>query len=121
MFDAMRDSNITETLQKPNVLLKFEGVKLQYQEKFYRISVRPIFKIMFEDFNADLDELIATKTMKKKAEPKITIDEFCNHFMKIHPWNDPVEMDGPVLNMRKLLIADRDSLKDHNHPGHGSA
>ena len=69
---------------------------------------------MFEDFNADLDDLITSRTQRYGTpgwgkEPKITIDEFCEHFMKIHPWNDPKEMDGTALNIRKLLISDRDS------------
>ena len=37
--------------------------------------------------------------------------------MKIHPWNEPDEMDGTVLNIRKLLVADLDCKKDYEHPG----
>lgn len=73
---------------------------------------------MFEDFNTDLDNLIASKTKKNGKETKISVDDFCEYFMKIHPWNDPNNMDGAFLNIRKLLVADRDwdSEKDHDHP-----
>ena len=66
----------------------------------------PIYKIMFEDFSADLDNLISIKILRKGDEPRITIDDFCEYFMKIHPWNDPLEMDGEELNIRRLLEAD---------------
>ena len=118
LIDALRDSDITETFQKPNFLLKSQNIKLEYHEKFYRRTTRPLFKIMYEDFIADLDALIESKRTKKSEEPKITIDDFCAHFMKIDPWNDPHEMEGTVLTIRKLFESDRDGLKDHDHPAH---
>lgn len=75
---------------------------------------------MYADFERDLAGLIATCTPNGNEEAQITIDDFCNYFMRIHPWNDPREMDGTALNIRKLLVSDRDSkiMNDERHPGH---
>ena len=74
---------------------------------------------MYEDFDADLNKLIESTTPMPGEEPQITIDEFCAHFIKIAPWNEPREMDGAVLNIRKLLVSDRDNetLQTEGHPG----
>ena len=79
-----------------------------------------MFKVMYEDFEKDLRELIASKTPHPNEEPKITIDELCEYFMKKSPWNEPREMDGTKLNMEKLLRADfnNQTMHNHDHPGH---
>ena len=80
-----------------------------------------MFKVMFDDFNTDLDNLIASKNLRKKQEPKITTAEFVSHFRQIHPWNDPREMDGPDLNIVKLLEVERDRMYEQGDPGYDHA
>ena len=115
-LEAKANPGVTQTVQRPDLMLKNMKKTITYYDKFYRLATTPMGFIDLKDFYDDLDELVLKhrpENMPINKQPDITVEQFLKFFREKKVWETKFykERNGDLM-IKKLLTLSRDRLSD---------